>query len=539
VSHDGSVQCATRHFYSHYSCAHRLGYITDKCLVCPGIGKLVELADVATDLDVADTAQFFALATELNLRDLRTSMGTGGPITLFASIKSGWQHFNDQEMTRLRSQEWAVHRLDLLKNMMVQGAYSAEDLLRLWQEEKGAYNLTTMNGESLVIDYIEEKELLTVGAGLIWVANMEGVDGYLHLTNHTPNPNSLARSLYDLAQEEPDYSHHVEMLDLVVALKIMLQIVGPRTVLYVNNDGWKGKIILSDNLAEIILRDSIFTSLYSCEDFIKLDGQTVQSINDLVWKVSVNDKNRPCFEYANDSTEAVAKVCITRCDMIANNGIAHEIDNVLAAPGVVDAEPPSPQPSMAPSQTFAPTTTRPPTLAPSDELVDFDLVSCMGGLEAADEDGDGAIRRNEYFFFIEKYSESMCLSMGQLLTDEQIELFKSFACQCELEENAPRECCAGTSALIDLSGELILDQTSYRTEICEKTHRNIGGESRCTTEPTSMPTAMPSRVSDVVDDTDKDGNGNLNGGNDTQSGALLVSPVLMLSALLAALLCFV
>jgi hypothetical protein len=358
----------------------------------------------------------------------------------------------------------------------------------------------------------------------------------LHLTNHTPNPASLARSLYDLAQEEREFYDHVELLDQFPDLRSMLQIEAPRTVLYVHNDGWKGKIIISSNLGEIILRDCIFTSLYSCKDFIKLDGQAVKSINDQFWKVSVNDKNRPCFEYAN-STEVVEKICITRCDMIANNGIAHEIDNLLVAPGVVDAEPPSPEPSMAPSQSPAPTTTRQPTLAPSEELVDFDLESCITWLEAADEDGDGVIRRSEYFHFVAKYSEIMCLSVGELLTDEQIELFKSFACQCELQEDEPRGCCAGTLALIDLSGKLILDQTSYRTEICEKTHRIIGGESLCTVEPSSIPTAMPTRFSDTVNYVNIDGNGNLNGGSG--GNAFRFSPVKILSAALVALLCFV
>lgn len=100
-------RCSSLHltFYTH-----RIGYILDKCLVCPGVAMLLQLADELTDLDVHDTARFLSLSTDhLNFRDLTQSVGTGGPITLFGSIQSGWETFDATEVARLNSDLWYPH----------------------------------------------------------------------------------------------------------------------------------------------------------------------------------------------------------------------------------------------------------------------------------------------------------------------------------------------------------------------------------------------------------------------------------------------
>lgn len=60
---------------------------------------------------------------------------------------------------------------------MVQGEYTATDLYRLYLEQGGAYNLTTLNGEPLLIDYSESEEVLKVAGADFYVSNIEGIDG--------------------------------------------------------------------------------------------------------------------------------------------------------------------------------------------------------------------------------------------------------------------------------------------------------------------------------------------------------------------------
>lgn len=136
---------------------------------------LTDVASVYTVYNLKDTAQFFT-ASGWNLRDLRRSVGDGSPVTLFASINDGWNVFNMDDINRLAGEEWKPHQIDLLSNMLVQGYYTYQDLQARFNKT-GAYNLTTLINQTILIDFDSVKNTLSAAGGDIFFPNIQGVDG--------------------------------------------------------------------------------------------------------------------------------------------------------------------------------------------------------------------------------------------------------------------------------------------------------------------------------------------------------------------------
>lgn len=153
-----------------------VGYVIDKCQVCPGVAMLVDVASLHTIYNLKDTAQFFQ-ASEWNRRDLRESVGDGSPLTLFASISTGWDFFNVDDMTRIAGDEWKPHQLDLLSHMLVQGIYTKEDLKAKYEAAGGAFNLTTLVNQTIKIEFDKTSDKVTADGGELFFPNIQGVDG--------------------------------------------------------------------------------------------------------------------------------------------------------------------------------------------------------------------------------------------------------------------------------------------------------------------------------------------------------------------------
>lgn len=154
-----------------------VGYVVDKCLVCPGVAMLVDVAAVYTKYNLKDTAELFR-ASEWNLRDLRQSVGDGSALTLFASILTGWSFFNQDDQTRLSGDEWKPHQLDLLSHMLVQGVHTKEDLLAQYNQ-KGAFNLTSLLNQTIEVNLNTTMNDVSVAGGEFIKSNIQGVDGYV------------------------------------------------------------------------------------------------------------------------------------------------------------------------------------------------------------------------------------------------------------------------------------------------------------------------------------------------------------------------
>lgn len=272
----------------------------------------------------------FLWSTGWNVRDIRQSVGDGAEVTIFAMTRTGWTSFldrfglaaNREEFLRLIDRSWRPHLLDLVSNSMVQGLWSHERLMQRFQQE-GPYNLTTLANEMIEVDYSTERQMLVVGGGNLIVKDMQGVDGMVHFTSNVTLPKSATRSIYEIAEENPNFSTHISYLDATF-LSSDIQSLSPMTALFAPNAAWEGTMVPLEELADTTLKSFLFGELLWCEDLqaMGFEGQSVVSLNQQTWKLSINELGFPCFAPLDGNRQA----CITNCDVLAKNGIIHELD---------------------------------------------------------------------------------------------------------------------------------------------------------------------------------------------------------------------
>jgi hypothetical protein len=137
------------------------------------------LAEYAGDYTTHITkivSQYF-ISSEWNRRNLSKSVGDGGPITLFAAVNDGWSSVNGEDATRLSTDVWKPHQLDLLRHMMVQGNFTEQMLRDRYVTEKGAYNMTSLANQTLQVMVDPVTNNLTIAGGSILFNDIKGVDG--------------------------------------------------------------------------------------------------------------------------------------------------------------------------------------------------------------------------------------------------------------------------------------------------------------------------------------------------------------------------
>lgn len=317
-------------------------------------------------------------------------------------------------------------------------------------------------------------------------------------------------------------------------IRIDLQHSSPRTVFFVDNKNSTGKSFDMDEDGmwddeSTLLNGHVFAELRSCYDLRGMHGKFLTSQSGVIWTIHVNERNQPCLNHTGDTT--ATPICVVRCDVVARNGIIHIVDDFLVAPGRYRLVPESEMPSMSPTLSLQPV----PTTAPTAPLENFSMDVCYDLLSRADLDNDGAIRRPEFHEFLLLYRESKCLtppSLDDFLGKDEIDLFRELACVCQEQDDAPRDCCDGFSAFLDIGGYWIRDQRGYREGVCRKAYRIIGGVDLCTTQPSPLggtPPPIQGRI-----DFDDGGNSSIHdednqsdeekSSNGVKSEARLVSP---------------
>ena len=201
-----SCLLASTNYYYYYD---SVGYVTDKCLVCPGIAMLVGYAADYAGLGGKLTSDLLQ-ATGWNLRDLSLSVGSGGRMTLFASLASDWGDIlPPEDFARLTTDpQWKLHFLDILKSMLVQGMYDGPALVRLVTEDGGPIQLTTLNGDILEIGFDPGQNRVTVNGLELFVANLRAVDGYVLMLRgrllYSPLEKSLTLCFFVIVPTQSD-----------------------------------------------------------------------------------------------------------------------------------------------------------------------------------------------------------------------------------------------------------------------------------------------------------------------------------------------
>jgi hypothetical protein len=152
--------------------------------------------------------------------------------------------------------------------------------------------------------------------------------------------------------------------------------LSPLTVFFAPNDAFENKVIKITEISGTLLENHIFKDLLWCEKLVGMAGQRIESHNGQTWLVSVNAAGFPCFDTIVAKGGSALKACITECDILARNGIVHELDTVLIYESL-DTRPPSPPIApIAPinQQPTSPSFSRPkfPSPTPEDDGEDVD-----------------------------------------------------------------------------------------------------------------------------------------------------------------------
>jgi ethanolamine utilization microcompartment shell protein EutS len=244
--------------------------------------------------------------------------------------------------------------LDLLSHMIVQGEFTQQDLQTRFESE-GPFNLTTLVNQTIEVGYDSSEGKVTIDGALVIFGDMQGVDGHLHFITELPLPRSVTHTVYDIAKEDPNFSTQISYIDYLQLDGDMKRLL-PLTTFYVPNPEWEGVVTKIEEIAKTVLESHIFETLLWCDTLRDMvgNGTSATSYNNETWTLSINQDGFPCFDTYGKADGQMRKACISKCDIIARNGIVHELDTLLLF-DAADTRPPSqfvdnvPRPPSAPS----------------------------------------------------------------------------------------------------------------------------------------------------------------------------------------------
>jgi hypothetical protein len=300
----------------------------------------------------------------------------------------------------------------------------------------------------------------------------------IHFTTHTPTANSLTRSLFEVVQKDTaTFSQMLTYIKTDPTLKTGLELLSPRSIMMVPDSIWNRQVFSIDinSIVSEVINSHMFASVVSCDGLRQSAGSDIISLNEKRWRILLNDRDFPCLQYV-DETGAVnpdSVACISKCDIVAQNGMVLYLDNILLPPGVATEKPPTAAPTPAPA---ASNSTAQPTSGLSE---DIDIDQCFNLIYTADEDENGSLLRPEYNSLVAAYSETKCQDAPETLSSNQQNVFIDMACLCQ-ERGEGDLCCEGTNAGILLSDDAL------KKELCQRIDRNAPGNF-CNDETESAP----------------------------------------------------
>lgn len=325
-----------------FSFALRVGYILDRCVICSGIGMLVQYASEyshqyrSASKGLKETSQLLD-ASLWNLRNLSMSTGNGEMITFFAALTPGYKNeFTAMDTIRLSTLKWIRHLRDFLHHSMLQGTHTLEGLKNQARKApKGkSVPLRMLTGQEVELKYDPETNDLTIGGARVVAGNIKGVDGLVHIIDgDILKPDSIRQNAYSYATRDfkimTSYFVFLKMEEDVERMTPLTMFYAPDSVLE------KIKIDIED-LSESLLENHVYKELLWCDTLRKMakNGETIESHNGQVWPVTTKVNNEtgeemPCLKTIALEGGFTELACVTRCDILVRNGIIHALDTFM------------------------------------------------------------------------------------------------------------------------------------------------------------------------------------------------------------------
>jgi hypothetical protein len=169
----------------------------------------------------------------------------------------------------------------------------------------------------------------------------------------------MTQSVYEVARTVGGYEEQLNLIDSVFIRDDLMRL-SPVTAMYAPNAQWNNKQISLQDIGVAVLENHIFKGLLWCKDLVAQAGTQMESENSQFWLVSVNADGKPCFDIYTDFGKPQQRACITKCDILARNGIVHEVDHIMLYKNLATT---GPSPPIAP--TFSHPTLPQPVNRPS------------------------------------------------------------------------------------------------------------------------------------------------------------------------------
>jgi hypothetical protein len=189
----------------------------------------------------------------------------------------------------------------------------------------------------------------------------------VHFTKKVPLPYSMTETVYDVPRRLGGFEEQLNLIDTVFLAADMKRLL-PVTALYAPNDQWTNKQIELADISVSVLENHIFEKLLWCHVLVGLAGTEIESHNGQFWFISVNEEGFPCFDIVTAAGES-DRSCVTKCDILARNGIVHEVDKIVLFDGLSTRGPSPPvpptfvPPSIPQSSISRPAASRPSVVA--------------------------------------------------------------------------------------------------------------------------------------------------------------------------------
>jgi len=196
-------------------------------------------------------------------------------------------------------------------------------------------------------------------------------------------PPSFQQTVYERVTMESDLSYFLKMIDIAM-LGSIIDRISPVTVFGATNTAWTTYNVGEQrNDTAGLAENHIFEGLLSSDMLLEMDGQSIKSMNDKDFLITVVNGSvvlRGVGVYAE-----MTKATVLKADILGSTGVLHLIDGVLhdtpspatplavasitLAPGEMTLE------SIAPSETEIPEETTLASIAPSDTEVPEETAS--------------------------------------------------------------------------------------------------------------------------------------------------------------------
>lgn len=305
-------------------------YVVDKLLAPPGLLEFLGVTATYSGLNVTN-AYDLLIAASWDTADLGRSFGykQGKQFTLFAPTDEFFTNLPLEETERLLDPAWSQHLDDLLKHWITDKSYTRKQLRQMTVSAGGEFELPMLSGSTIRLVAGGDDELSVsdgISTGKFFKpSNLRGVDGLIQVVSSALLPPSFQCSVLERASSDPELTILASFIR-TAAVEDLVGDVQPFTLFAPEDDALINSSTLP-NSTTTFLQSHLFEGMLFADTLLGMDGETITSVNEEQFLVTVEDDVVTLSSFGDPSVEI--KVSVVATDILGNNGVMHRISGPL------------------------------------------------------------------------------------------------------------------------------------------------------------------------------------------------------------------